>query len=162
LLNQLLTYSRRLSDSASEGLSGSSMITTSPPRPVSVPSMDVARRKPCAVVTTSDSVVIRSLTMQCAPGYQLAVAEGSDSFCVQPEATAATRYRQVVSSVCEPPSGRWTYASCRLSAHHRHRARADGVVSLRNDRDHGRPWRAYHRLRRTVPERTGHRRAGCH
>src|SRR6516164_9684431 len=62
--------------------------------------------------------------MQCAPDYQLAVAEGSDSFCVQPEATAATRYRQVVSSVCEPPSGRWTYASCRLSVHHRHRARA--------------------------------------
>jgi hypothetical protein len=31
---------------------------TSPPRPVNVPSMDVARRKPFSVVTTSDSVFL--------------------------------------------------------------------------------------------------------
>ena len=42
-----------LSESASVELDGSSMMTMSPPRPVSVPSIDVASRKPFCAVTTS-------------------------------------------------------------------------------------------------------------
>jgi hypothetical protein len=51
-----LAADRFASDKASSGLSGSSMTMMSPPRPVSVPPTEVARRNPRAVSSISVSV----------------------------------------------------------------------------------------------------------
>src|SRR5688500_12093983 len=51
--NQVLTKVRAASEAASAGLRGSSMMMMSPPRPVSVPVIDVARRPPPRVVAKS-------------------------------------------------------------------------------------------------------------
>jgi hypothetical protein len=54
----LIGSDRFASDKASSGLSGSSMTMVSPPRPVSVPPTDVARRNPRAVSSISVSVFL--------------------------------------------------------------------------------------------------------
>src|ERR1700704_4618362 len=53
-----LTALRRDSESASSGLSGSSMMIMSAPRPVSTPPTDVAMRVPCSVVAKSYRLAI--------------------------------------------------------------------------------------------------------
>ena len=50
---QSLTAMRRVSDNASSGLSGSSMMIRSAPRPVRTPPTDVDMRTPCSVVMKS-------------------------------------------------------------------------------------------------------------
>ena len=53
--NHSLAAIRRLSDMASLGFKGSSMIMRSAPRPVSTPPTEVAKRNPPCVVTSSCS-----------------------------------------------------------------------------------------------------------
>ena len=60
--NHSLTPSRIASELASSGFSGSSMMMMSPPRPVSVPPIDVARRPPPSVVSKS-AVAVRCALM---------------------------------------------------------------------------------------------------
>ena len=61
LLYHCWTSSRRASEWASAGFIGSSMMRMSPPRPVSVPPVEVARRKPRFVVMNSVSAVLRGI-----------------------------------------------------------------------------------------------------